>query len=544
MSLARPVVLSGGRAAGFALGSALLLALSFPLPGWWPLAWGAFVPWFAALRGRSPAQGFYLGGLFGAGFFLATLYWVADTIHRYGHQPYGVGLSVLLLLILYLSLYPALFGALLCVAERRDLPLWVTAPVLWTSLEWLRAHLFTGFPWASLGYSQAGVLPIIQIADLAGVYGIGALLVLVNALLFEILLTPSRWPRKALPAGVGILAVGAALLYGAWRLQTYDAPLTPHASRLTPPGPTGPAADRDKTIRIALIQGNIDQAVKWNPGRQREVLETYLNLTRQAVAPNPQGGPAKRPDLIIWPETATPFFFNRHSAYAGEITALTREVGAPLLFGSPTRDTDGSGTVRLSNSAYLLSPTGQIVSRYDKMHLVPFGEYVPLQRLLFFVGRMVEAISDFRAGEAHVVAPFNGGKLATVICYEIIFPHLVREFVREGANLMTTITNDAWFGRSSAPYQHFGMAVLRAVEHRIPVARAANTGISGLIAPSGRVLVASPIFEGGIWQGEVALRKETTLYTRVGDLFAYLCMGGSVILLGYGLIRKHKGSAG
>ncbi len=536
MNLVRPVVLTGGHAAGCAFGSALLLALSFPQPGWWPLAWGALVPWFAALRGKTPAQGFYLGGLFGAAFFLAALYWVAETIHQYGHQPYGVGLSVLLLLVLYLSLYPALFGALLCAAERRALPLWVAAPILWTSLEWLRAHLFSGFPWASLGYSQAGALPIIQIADLMGVYGIGALLVLVNGLLVEVLVTPSRWPRKALLAGVGILAVSAAWGYGAWRLQTYESEVRSHPPQVE--------SGVSRPVRIALIQGNIDQAAKWNPGRQREVVETYLTLTRQAVAPNPHGGPAKRPDLIIWPETATPFFFNRHPAYAGEIAALTREVGTPLLFGSPTSETDGSGAARLSNSAYLLSPTGQVVSRYDKMHLVPFGEYVPLQRLLFFVGRMVEAISDFRAGEAHVVAPFNGGKLATVICYEIIFPHLVREFVREGAHLMTTITNDAWFGRSSAPYQHFDMAILRAVEHRIPVARAANTGVSGLIAPSGRVLVASPIFEGGVWQGEVALRKETTIYTRVGDLFAYLCMGASAALLGYGWIRERKESNG
>jgi apolipoprotein N-acyltransferase len=232
-------------------------------------------------------------------------------------------------------------------------------------------------------------------------------------------------------------------------------------------------------------------------------------------------GAARGASLVIWPESSTPFMFEHDAAGRSAIAALARDLGVALLFGS---DQYEPGTPpRFYNSAFLLGPDGRTAAVYRKMHLVPFGEFVPLKRLLFFVTPLVESISDFSPGEEHVVMALGDHRLSTAICYEVVYPDLVAAFVRRGSQLLTTITNDAWYGHSSAPHQHFWQATLRAVEHGRYLARSANTGISGIVDPYGRVVVQTPIFEPAVVTGEIRYLDGRTLYARTGDAFAYAC---------------------
>ncbi|MDE3034482.1 MAG: apolipoprotein N-acyltransferase, partial [Nitrospirota bacterium] len=261
----------------------------------------------------------------------------------------------------------------------------------------------------------------------------------------------------------------------------------------------------------------------------RATIDRYTRLTVQA-----SGGA----DLVIWPEAATPFLFEREKDYKLEVMDLVRSRQVPLLFGSPALRYYPDGRPYLLNSAYFLSQDGMLLGRYDKRHLVPFGEYIPLHSsLLFFLDKLVEGIGDFEAGTQATVLPLpsphtqvsgspsqSKAAFGVVICYEVIFPNLVREFAANGADFMVTITNDAWFGKSAAAYQHFGMVVLRAVENRRAFARAANTGISGFIDQQGRILEASPIFEEAALSRRISLERTLTFYTRYGDVFAYACV--------------------
>jgi apolipoprotein N-acyltransferase len=263
-------------------------------------------------------------------------------------------------------------------------------------------------------------------------------------------------------------------------------------------------------------------------------MSIYKRLTLEALK--------LHPDLVIWPETATPFYFmakrERDLVLSQDLVAFVKENRVPLLFGSPTYEIKPTRQIVGLNSALLLSAGGQVEAQYNKMHLVPFGEYVPLKHILFFVGKMVESIGDFGSGSDYTVmtVPYGAGerrektKLCTVICYEIIFPGLVRQFVDRGAAIVTTITNDAWFGRTSAPFQHFSMAVFRAVENRVPIARAANTGISGFIDSRGRILETSGIFTEAYLMHTLAPGSTKTFYTSHGDVFSYLCIIASIVV--------------
>src|SRR5436309_315013 len=266
----------------------------------------------------------------------------------------------------------------------------------------------------------------------------------------------------ALAAGLVAFVVD----YGYWRLDPRNNPTNEHS------------------LRIGLVQPNIDQAQKWDVAFRRQSIDRYKKLTGQVV---------QEVDLVVWPEAATPFFFDVETDYREELLRFVRERGVPLLFGSPALDSKSEGSPRLFNSAYLVSSTGTVLDRYDKVHLVPFGEYVPLKPVFFFLNKLVVGLGDFVPGSDPRVMSGPSGHLGVVVCFEVIFPNLVRQFVDRGAYYMVTITNDAWFGRTSAPYQHFAMVVFRAVENRVPCARAANTGSSGFIAAEGHILRTTDI---------------------------------------------------
>ncbi len=499
----------------------MLLTAAFPPVNLSWLAFAALIPLLAAVSGRGPAQAWRFGFATGLVHYLTLLYWVVYTMQTYGGLPLYLSLPVLVLLAAYLAVYPAAFAAGLALMRLSPWVLVPGAAALWTGLELIRAHLFTGFPWALLGYSQYSRLPLIQVADITGVYGISFFIVLVNAGLwiFFSALCGAGWRGPAVSKGsaagvLGLVLIAAAGLagYGQWRLDEVV-------------GLESAAPQR----KVAVVQGNIDQTLKWDPAFQTASVEKYLALSARAMA---QG-----PDLVVWPETATPFYLFYQQPLTGMVTGFVARSGTPFLVGSPSFRPNGEA-MDYFNSAYLIDAAGRPAGRYDKVHLVPFGEYVPLKRYLPFLGKMVAQVGDFKSGPLGATLAWGGRRLGVQICYEIIFPRLSRQMVAGGADILVNMTNDAWFGRTGAPYQHFAMAVLRAVENRRTVVRAANTGISAVIGPEGRVALRTELFEDAAFTRSVPLMAEKTFYTRFGDVWAGLCLVVSLVLLGVGFWRR------
>jgi apolipoprotein N-acyltransferase len=487
---------------GLAVLSGVLLALSFPRFNLAPFAFGALVPLLVGLDGVPALQGTYLGIIAGLVCYLLSIPWVVHTMTTYGGLPLPLSFLLLIALSLYLALYVGVFAyGVTRLSARGTLAYLVGVPALWVGLEYVRTFLLTGFPWNLLGYSQYQYLSVIQIASITGIYGISFLLVLTNAgMALGCLLFRRGWRPALLPVGgVGVLLLGV-VLFGMGRMVS--------------------AETRRGEIRVSVVQGNIEQGVKWDLGFQKRTIDIYRRLSREAD---------KEADLIVWPETAVPFFLRERGSLRQRVLKVAEEVRSYLLVGSPDRTRGPSP--RLYNSAFLISPGGKIVQKYDKIHLVPFGEYVPLQSLLFFVEKMATGIGNFKAGQDFTVFETPLGQFGVLICFEAIFPDHVRRYVLNGANFLVNITNDAWFGDSGAPYQHLSMATLRAVENGVYLVRAANTGISALIAPTGRILQQSDLFGEAVLSGTVTPGTAKTFYTRYGDLFAWACSLISVLLL-------------
>lgn len=487
--------------------SGILLVLTFPDFNFEWLAWVALVPLFFAIDGQSPRRAFFLSYLSGVAFFLGTLYWL---IH--------VTLPGMIVVALYLALYFGAFGAAASVFSRMTTSFFSLAaiPAAWVVIEWARAHLLTGFGWALLGHSQSFTPVVIQIADITGAYGVSFLIVLVNAALF-ITIKDWRAGRRGTGAiAVALLFVFIALAYGIVRTKNVF---------------TG------RTFRVAVVQGNIPQERKWDAAYREEILRTYGELTKEAAA----GGA----DLIVWPETAVPGFLESDKDIFDRVTGLARDAGTPILLGTVREDAGGD----YYNSACLISADGKIDQVYDKVHLVPFGEYIPFKKALAFVEKFAPVpIGDCSAGrELTVFTMFvrkgggasvsaGGGvnwkllkkvKFACLVCFEDIFPDLAREFVKRGAGFLVVITNDAWYKRSGAQSQHAQNSIFRAVENRVNVVRAANTGLSCFIDQQGRVhdpvAAGGDMYVSGFRARDIVLNRARTWYTLYGDVFVGLC---------------------
>jgi apolipoprotein N-acyltransferase len=496
--------------------SGLLLFLSFPMFGSGILAWVALVPLFYALKNVKPREGFKLGFLTGLIAHVGILYWISYVVVQYGNLPVYMGIMVMLLLAAYLSLYTACFAMGVVFLRAKGGTLFLSAPLLWTILEFARSHFFTGFPWENLAYSQYLYGNIIQIADMTGIYGVTFAIVLVNAVIYDVLLVRSG--RRYLPAEMATACAVIAFIYGYGHFRTAE--IRGSLSKAYP-------------IEVKLVQGNIDQNMKWNDRYQSETLDIYRTLSLQSI--QAKGG------LIVWPETAAPFYFERPDPLRNAVVDVARMSGQNLLFGSPSYEEE-KGKVSYRNSAYLLRPDGAVAGRYDKVHLVPYGEYVPLRRFFPFIGKIVAAVGDFRPGLGFDPIESDGRRLGILICYEGIFPEAARDYKRKKADLLVNITNDAWFGRTSAPYQHLSMTVFRAVENRLYLVRAANTGISAIIDPTGVILSRTGIFERTVLKGEVKFIDEGSLYAAYGDMFVYLC--GVVIIPYFFIQRRRRKNAG
>ena len=508
--------------------SGLLLTGAFPKIGLEWLAWFALVPLLAALADLSARESFRIGFIAGLVHYLTLLYWVVPVMRTYGYLPWYLSIAILFLFAAVLALFPAAFSMALAAIGSTPLRCLISVPLLWVALEYIRSFIFTGFPWALLGHALYRRLHLIQITDLLGAYGVSFLIVLSNVAVFMAITYARRKTWRNFPVtkpvlfgAIGVFAAGFLLtwIYGAWRIRTIDDLIT-----------------ASPTARVAVIQGNIDQAIKWDPAHQFAAISTHQRLSLAAKSQNP--------DLIVWPESATPFYLFFDKRPTESVMAGIEKVDIDFLVGSPSVARQGENVIYF-NSAYLIRPATKDISKYDKTHLVPYGEYVPFQRWLPFLGKLVAQVGDFRPGKPGKTLPWKQDALGVQICYEIIFPGLSRALVKNDAALLINITNDAWFGTTSGPYQHFSMTIFRAVENRRALARAANTGISGFIDPVGRILASSRLLEEAMLIRPLPMLRQITFYTRFGDLFALACLTGALfgilLVLGKSIIRLRKG---
>jgi len=425
--------------------SAILLTLSYPTFNFEWIAWFSFIPLFFAISNKRKPEVFRIGLLCGLVFFGLTIYWL-----NYVSIPgYIVLVSILALFFALFSLFiqpliskPGVLSVLLI-------------PLIWILLEYVRTYALSGFGWALLGYSQYLNLPIIQIADKTGVFGVSFLIMIVNIALFSLLKVGIK--KAAIGIVITLSVFSFFYSYGYTKLNTQTA---------------------GNELTVSLIQGSVPQDQKWDVRYKEEILSRYESLTRDAALENP--------DLIIWPETALPGYLEEEDILT-RITNLTKEINTPLLVGTPTI---GSYERNIYyNSAVLIFADGRITDKYDKMHLVPFGEYVPFEKSIAFIRKFInKPIGDFSAGTRYTIFELpDNSTFGVLICFEDLFPNRVKTFKKKGADFMVNITNDAWFMETSAPYQHAQASVFRAVENRIPVLRAANTGLSCFIDSRGRI---------------------------------------------------------
>ena len=453
--------------------------------------------------------------------FLASLaghallfHWFFVVTVVYGGMPWGLGLLAPLLPALFVSLFTAAFAALWAWLGSRAEGVGgvVLGAALWVSLDWIRAHILGGFPWATLGYALHLDLPLLGITRWTGVYGLSFVAVALGLALARALPADGRRAAGARRVAGGV-AIAVVLAHGlGLLLQSAE------------PGVV-------EEVRIAAIQGNIDQREKWSEGRREQILGTYTRSSEEAVGLGAQ--------WIVWPETAVPGLLEADPALSARIGRLVRRSRADFIVGGMGIKPDATGRRILAffDSAFVLDRRGRVVDRYDKTQLVPFGEFVPLRGLLGHVFQALAtgmASNDVTPGRAPRVSLIDAGpnarpplRVGIPICYELIFPHLVRRFAAEGAGVLLAITNDAWYGRTGAPHQFLAMTALRAAENGRWVVRAANTGISAIIDARGRVRERTPLFEGAVLVGDVPVVRAggLTFYARHGDVFAWSCLG-------------------
>ena len=495
-----------------------LQVLVFPRPDLVLLCWVCLTPLLVAIlagqqeglriidpSGRdlgatTPGQGFLLGYLSGILWYAGSCYWVYDVMHIYGGLAAPVALGILILYCLYLGLYHGVFGLMVAVLARRAGDnlgkVLALVPFAWVTVELARAHI-SGFPWDLLGTAQVDNIPLTGIATVTGVYGLSFGIALVNTAFAAAFLLPPVRRRLMLAT-----SVAAAVTLQAGSLAHPPAEPVTHSARLV-------------QSNVPILQGGA-----WSIEYFRQTLAELTALSDQPG----KGVPSPQPKLIVWPESPTPFFINDPS-FHHTVMGIAAQTGSYVVAGSigvqnsPGRERPSE----VLNSAAVMSPAGDWVARYDKIHLVPFGEYVPFKSLLTFAQSLTKESGDFVPGNDRVVFVLDGHKLGTFICYESIFPDEVRIFAQRGAEAFINISNDGWFGETGAPYQHLNMARMRAIENRRWLLRGTNTGITGSIDPYGRVVARAPRNVRTFLDAPYAFHSSTTFYTRHGDLFAYLC---------------------
>ncbi len=493
------------------IGSAILQILIFPLPGVSVLSWCAIAPLLIAilharpqgelevlgsprLQPATPGQGFLLGYICGTVWYAGTCYWIFDTMRQYGGLNTPMALLVLFLFCCYLGLYHGVFGLLVSLLAlgrdyRRAL---VLSPFLWVAAELARTRI-TGFPWNLLGIAQVDNVALCRLAGWTGVYGISFEIVLVNVAIAAAFLI-SKQKRTAMLTA----ALAAAAVLQAGRLV--DAP----------------AAHTDRSA--ILVQQNIPVSADWTPAYYEQTVSDLTQLTAKSV----QGNPATT-DLVVWPESPAPFFTNdpRLRSNLSKLAQSTKSWIIAGAIGSNGSTPNAEGPV--FNSAAIISPTGQWTARYDKVHLVPFGEYLPFPSLFSFAGGLTKEVGQFDHGTSRRPVNVGDQRVGVFICYESIFPDEVRQTAAQGAELFVNISNDGWYGDSGAYAQHLNQTRMRAIENDRWILSATDTGVTAAIDPWGRVNLSIPRKQRAALAAHYALTSVTTFYTRHGDWFAYAC---------------------
>lgn len=495
--------------------SALLLFLASPVPGIVPLAWISLVPLFFFIQKASPKATFFYGWLAGTVYYLAMLYWVTISMETYGGLAPWLSISGLVALAVYMGIYHGLFcfSAAFVLKKKVIFPLWFMA-CIWVSLDYLRGVLFTGLPWMDVGYFHYQS-PVSQLADLGGHHLLTFLTVLVNGVLYQFWQNRSLKPVNK-PVWLAIISIILALAYSPLRLAQINTAIkqAPH-------------------LQTGVIQANIDQAVKWKKDNKLASINKHIKLTNAALDSNTP------PKLILWPETSLPFYPTLDPIFyhVQAETVLKDAANFELLCGAPHIIRRRDKGYDLYNAALLMRPD-TTTNFYHKQHLVPFGEYIPLRGILPFPRAIVESIGDFTPGKDSAILQSARAKIGVLICIEAIYPDLARNEVAHGAELLANITNDAWFGRSSAPLQHLAMSIMRAIENRRSLARSANTGISALVSPTGKILAASELFTEDHLSAPLPILKQRTIFNRFGYLFPLLCLAYATITLFQVILTK------
>jgi len=501
----------------------LLLALAFPFRGGEArfdlgalTGWIALVPFVWMLQGLRPGAAFKWATAAALPAFAFVLYWLFIVVYVHGHAPAWAGVAVVLLMSFAFALHTGLAAALYAALAPRAGPLALAVlPAAWVVAEHLRSFdLLGGFPWAYLGYAVHQDGPAMELAAIGGVYGLSFLLASVASLV----------TRRRYVVAVALVAVAHVLGFG---LRVYH---------------TGPADPEAETIQAGIVQASIPQQEKWDSELAARAFEKHLATSRLAAA-------AGELDLIVWPETSVPVILELEPDYVEAVQVLARETGAVLVVGGVGIERRaGAEDYSLFNSVFAVRPSLGFVDRYDKSHLVPFGEYVPLRRVLGSLSGVARGLApgDITPGSgprllANVPDFGSDHALAALICYEVIYPGLVREAVRDGARLLLNMTNDAWYGRSSAPHQFLAIAAMRSAEHGLPMLRAANTGVSAVVDSGGKVIEQTPIFEQRALRVRVPpARPGPTLYTRFGDWIVWASWGLLIGIGGVGVVRRRE----
>jgi apolipoprotein N-acyltransferase len=523
--------------------SSLLQVLIFPLAGLYILSWVAFAPLIVALlrarpagvleidgsvdlQAAKPGQAFILAYISGILWYAGTCYWIYNTMHEHGGLSVPAALLALFLFCLYLGLYHGLFGLLLSlsVGPGRDNRLALVAePFLWVAVELARTRI-TGFPWDLLGTAQVDNISLSRITTWTGVYGVSFEIMLVNVAVAAAFLVPKK---KRNPLLIASLVAAAVLQAG----RLVDAPAQPadHAA--------------------LLVQENVAVDETWTRGTFERTLRELTDLSTRGAATASSGSPgagAGNVDLIVWPESPAPFFTSdplfrdpvSQMAEAAHTWVVTGAIGTMPAMQS------GKSPSQVFNSAALISPSGAWTARYDKVHLVPFGEYLPFPRLFAFAGGLTKEVGEFQSGVSRAPLVAGSTRLGVFICYESVFPGEVRQFAAQGAQVLVNLSNDGWYGDSGAYAQHLNQTRMRAIENNRWILSATDTGVTASIDPYGRIVARFPRKERGALVAPYALTSTTTFYARHGDWFCWLCaiISAGALLTRFASSTKAKGS--
>lgn len=496
--------------------SGILLFASFPKLDWVAVVWFSGVPLLAALiTEKRILRGFLYGAVMGVVFLAGSCYWVVSVLEVYGNLDAALSVPGLLAFVLLFVPLFGCYGALVTAVSRRSASLGLLlSPFLWIALELGRTYYLTGFPWNLLGYAVRAP-GLQQIATVTAVYGLSFIVAVTWAILTGAILAPRKWVRwVALSVWAGALFVANARLYPPKHL------------------PEGPAT-------AILVQPDVplkgQKFNAWIPWENPKKLDILVSLSTVAA----MNSHLASPPWIVWPEDPAPFYFDRDPIFRGAIEAMAQKAGSYVIAGTVTFR--GSGiNAPPRNSAVVLNPQGKLLMRYDKMHLVPFGEYVPWWGFPGSIGKITNQAGDFIPGRKLKVASTSEGKAGVFICYEAIFPQQVRRFAHAGAQVLVNISDDAWYGTSSARYQHLEMARFRAIENRRYLLRDTNNGITAVIDPYGRIVAqAAPFCEVAL-TAHFAFETRETFYTRYGDVFAWFATLMAVAIAAFGLAGARR----